>query len=267
MIAVLAFESPRLLADGRVTRECAFSPRSTLPLSAACLVANGVREHLSRALGTELDVDLVAPVVPGSRERRILTDDALVYRVRGRICDGFVVVRAADARALAAAAFGEPERPPTDALSEIERATVDRIARGLVPLCATLCGTLGPVVPESNERAACDVVTYFEVRTTGGPRFAIGFGLTRDPAEEIEERIELADLVDVEIEGRVEFARGVLGIPAFGRLAPGATIAFDTALGTPGRLHFGDVVFGRGACGTRNGRGAIVFGDATGGGA
>ncbi len=258
MIAALTFGAPRLLGDGRVVRECAFAPRSTLPLAAACVVASGVREHLARTLALEIDVELIEPVIPAVRERRILVEDAIVYRVRGRLCDGFAIVRPADARALAAAAFGESERSD-GALSEIERATVDRIATGLVPLCATLCGTLGPVAREATERAACDIATYFEVRTTGALRAAVGFAMTRDPAEEVVDPQRIDDLADVEIEGRVEFARGMLTIPAFSRLCAGATISFETGLGTPGRLRFGDVAFGRGECGVQNGRGAIVL--------
>ena len=258
MIATIGFGSPHLY-DGRVVRSAVFTSRSTLPLSAACLVANGVREQLSRLLATDLEVELVEPAIPNPTERRILVEGATIFRVRGRICDGFVIVRAADARRLVALAFGESERPERDALSEIERATLDRIASGLVPLCNTLCGTLGPIARESNERAACDLTSYFEVRTTGALRIAIGFALTRDPPEDIGERIVLADLADVELEATVEFGRGMLGVPAFSRLAAGATVVLDTPLGAFGHLRFGDVSFAAGTCGVLNGRSALVF--------
>jgi hypothetical protein len=258
MIAALAFGSPNS-AGASPIREISFVRRSTLPLSAACLVANGVREALSRLLASELDVDLTEPAMPAADERRVLTSNATILRVRGRLCDGFVIVRPADARRLVALAFGEEERPDRDALSEIERTTLERIVAALVPLCNTLCGTLGPVGPESSERAACDLATYFEVRTTGRLRVAFGFALTCDPAEETGERLTLADLAEVELEGTVEFARGELGVPAFSRLAEGVTIALDTALGTPGMLSFGGVAFARGTCGIANGRSAISF--------
>ena len=258
MIATLAFGSPQLY-DGRVVRGAVFTSRSTLPLSAACLVANGVREQLSRLLATELEVELVEPTIPSANERRILVEGATVFRVRGRICDGFVIVRAADARRLVALAFGESERPERDALSEIERATLDRIVSGLVPLCNTLCGTLGPVARESNERAACDLASYFEVRTTGALRIAIGIALTRDPPEDIAERIALADLADVELEASVEFGWGALGVPAFSRLTAGTTLVLETQLDAPGRLRFGEVTFASGACGVFKSRSAFVF--------
>ena len=52
MIAALAFGSPRLVGS-RLIRDISFVPRSTLPLSAACLVANGVRETLSPLVDDE----------------------------------------------------------------------------------------------------------------------------------------------------------------------------------------------------------------------
>ena len=258
MIAALSFGSPHLVGP-LLVREAAFVPRSTLPLSAACLVANGVRETLARLLATEIDVDLMEPAIPGADERRILVAGATIFRVRGRICDGFIIVRPADARRLVALAFAEEERSERDPLSEIERTTLERIVTAMVPLCNTLCGTLGPISAESGERAACDLATYFEVRTTGRLRVAFGFALTRDPAEETGERLTLADLADVEIQGTGEVARGTLGVPAFSRLAEGVTLALETSLGAPGLLSFGGVPFARGTCGVTNGRSAMSF--------
>ena len=259
MIAALAFGAPCPLDDGRTVRSCAFVPKSNLPLSAACLVANGVREALARLLASEVDVELFEPAIPGASERRLLLEGAIVYRVRGRIGDGFVIVRAADARRLVARAYGEEERTSQAPLSDLEMTTLERIVLGIVPLCNTLCGTLGPVARESAERAACDMATYFEVRTTGSDRIAIGFALTKDPPETIAERIVLDDLLDIELAASVEFGEGSLAVPAFSRLAPGATIVLETALAGSGTLRFGDVRFARGTCGARDGRSAIRF--------
>jgi len=258
MIAALSFGSPQVVGS-RLIRDISFVPRSTLPLSAACLVANGVRETLAKLLATELDVDLIEPAMPGPDERRVLVAGATIVRVRGRICDGFVIVRPADARRLVALAFSEDERSERDPLSDIERTTLERIVAALIPLCNALCGTLGPVNTESAERAACDLATYFEIRTTGRLRVAIGFAMTCDPPEERGERLVLDDLADVEIEGTVEFARGALTVPAFSRLAAGAKIGLETQLGAPGVLSFGGVPFARGTCGVSNGRSAVSF--------
>jgi hypothetical protein len=253
MIAALAFTG-----TGRV-RSARFEPRSTLPLSAACVVANGVRETLARMLARELEVELIDPAIPGGAERRTLVAGATIVRVRGRLCDGFVIVRPADARRLAALAFGESERAHGAALSAIESAALERIVAGLVPLCTPLCGTLGPTVRESPDRAASEFATYFEVRTTGPAPVAIGFGLSRDPAEPVADPLTLDDLGAVELEGRVDVGRAQLGVPAFSRLAVGATIPLETPLGTPGVLRFGAVAFARVTCGVANGRHAAGF--------
>ena len=128
----------------------------------------------------------------------------------------------------------------------------------LVPLCNSLCGTLGPAMREATERAACDVATYFEVRTTGALRIAIGFALSADPPEEVTDVLTIDDLALVELEGRVVVASGALGVPAFSRIAPGTTIAMETALGARGALRFGDVAFARVTCGAANGRNAAI---------
>ncbi|GAC1306823.1 MAG: hypothetical protein NVS2B3_02550 [Vulcanimicrobiaceae bacterium] len=257
MIAALIFDTPALVDDGRVVRRASYVPRSTLPITAACLVANGARETLARLLATELEVDLIEPTIPLAAERRTLLENAAIVRVRGRLCDGFVVLRPLDQRRLVALAFDEHERSESDALSEIERATVDRVIAALVPLCNTLCGTLGPVRSESAERAACDLVTYFEVRTTGAVRLAIGFALAADPAEAVTDTVTLEDLADVELEATIEVAAGYVGVPAFSRLTNGATLALDTGLDMPGMLRFGDVDFARGTCGVSGGRRAL----------
>jgi hypothetical protein len=259
MIAALEFAASQRLADGRVMRRHVFRPRSGLPLAAACVVANGVREQLSQLLAAELDVELIEPAIPGPDQRRILVAGATIVRVRGRVCDGFIIVRPSDARRLVALAFGESERPERDPLSEIERTTFERIIAALVPLCNSLCGTLGPSMRENNERAACDMATYFEVRTSPPVDVAIGFGLACDPVEEIGERLTLDALRDVELAGVVEFGGGRVGIPAFSRLAVGTTLALDSPLGALGTLRFGDVVFARGTCGSVEGRSAIVL--------
>ncbi|MBC5799065.1 MAG: FliM/FliN family flagellar motor switch protein [Candidatus Eremiobacteraeota bacterium] len=259
MITSLEFVGPQRLPNGSIMRSRVFRPRSGLPLAAACVVANGVREQLSTLLAAELDVELIEPAIPGADQRRILVAGATILRVRGRVCDGFVIIRPADARRLVALAFGEAERPERDPLSEIERTTLDRIVAALVPLCNSLCGTLGPSMRENNERAACDMETYFEVRTAHPARVAVGFGLACDPCEEIGERLSLEVLRDVELAGVVEFGAGRVGIPAFSRLDVGATLTLESSLGAPGTLRFGDVVFARGACGIADGRSAIVL--------
>lgn len=257
MIATLGFGTPQVLEDGRILREPVFALHSTLPVSAVCHVANGVREQLARLLGRELEVEVIEPVVPRAEERRVLFADAIVHRVRGRLGDAFVILRPRDARKLVAAAFGEPERAD-DALSEIERRTLERVIAALLPLCAPLCGTLGAVSRETPERCEHECATYVEVRVAP-LGVAIGFALTRDPPEEIGARILLDALLDVAIPMRVVLAEGELPIPQFARMEPGDTIPLATSVDEPGRLHLGAVPFAHGACGVRGGRHALTI--------
>jgi len=133
VIADLAFLEPRLGRHGRAVREIGFARRSGLPLSAACLVANGVREHFGRLLGRALETEVIAPVVPDAHFFRVLFEEAIIRRVRGRLCEAFIAIRPDDARRLIAVAFVEPERGPT-ALSQVERLTLDRLFAALPPL-------------------------------------------------------------------------------------------------------------------------------------
>jgi len=258
VIATLRFDSPEPTGDGRTLRKAAFRARSTFPLQAACLVANGLREQLSRLLAHEFELDLVEPTLVASSARRVLFASAFTYRVRGRLCDAFIVVRATDARRLVAAAFGEPERPERDPLSEIERTTLERIIGAIAPLCAPLCGPAGVISREPPERAEIESVTYFEVRTSGALAVAIGFALTRDPPEEVGQRLSLDDLLEVELEGSVECARGAIDLSSFAQLDVQSLVPLRTALEEAGMLRFGQVVFAHGGCGALGGQSTFV---------
>lgn len=257
MIAALRFGAAQQEA-GRAVRRAHFALRPTLPLSAATIVANGVRENLARLLGCECEVELVEPIVPGVDERRVLLGGALVRRVRGRRGDGFVIVRAAEAAKLAGLAFGETERPLEAPLSELERETLGRVLSALVPLCASLCGTLGPAAPERAEVAAAEIAAYFEVRTIAAPHAAVGFGVSVDPPEEAGAPLTLADLSEVEFGSSVRFASGALAVPQFARLARGAILPLETPLDAPAWLLAGGIPVARGTAGASGGNCAFA---------
>ena len=71
MIATLAFGPRR----GRV-RPARFVPRPSLPVDAACVLANGVREGLRTLLGEACSVTIGEPVALGAPAWRSLTHDA-----------------------------------------------------------------------------------------------------------------------------------------------------------------------------------------------
>jgi flagellar motor switch/type III secretory pathway protein FliN len=259
VIVALGFDAPERLPDGRVVRAAHFRRRSSLPASAACLVANGAREQLSRLLAIDLETEVTEPAVLDAAARTVLFAGGFAYRVRGHGCDAFVALRAPEAKRLAAAAFGELDVPADATLSVLERATLERLAGALTALCAPLCGAVRAVQAESPERAAREAETYFEVRTGGRVVASVGFALSRDPAEPAAgEPFALEELEDVEIPCCVEFARGALNVGVFSRLAEQTTIALDTPIGAGGTLFASDVPLLRGICGARDGRSAFA---------
>ncbi|MBC5811043.1 MAG: FliM/FliN family flagellar motor switch protein [Candidatus Eremiobacteraeota bacterium] len=248
MIVALRF------VDGRAK----FVRRSSLPVSAACLVANGVREHLSRLLGRDVDTEVVGPALPEAGARRTLFEGALVYRVRGRNGDAFVAVRPLDARRLAAAAFREDDPGDGPRLSTIERTTIERILAVLPPLCGPLCGPVRTVTPESPERAIADVRTYFEVRTSGAVRAALAFALASDPPEVPGAALTLEDVDHLEVDCRVEVACDPIDVASLASLAPGQTLPFAGSVEVRGTLRAGATALARGTCGERGGRASFA---------
>jgi flagellar motor switch/type III secretory pathway protein FliN len=262
VIRTLRFGAPRRLEDGRMLREPAFAPRSTLSLTSACALANGVCEQLRRLLSAQVDVEVIEPAVPGVEARRTLFAGARVTRVHGTFSDAYLIVRQPDARRLVALAFGEVQRPDGVPLSEIESRVLDRIVAAVLPLCAQLCGPLGDVSRAPAELAMRECATYLELRTAALPYAAIGFALTRDPPEHVGPSLRPADLHDVPIEVRVELARGSISLGALGALRSGATVALSTALDDPGVLRIAGRAVAYGTCGIRQGRCAFSVGTA-----
>jgi len=256
MIAALRFSTPRA-SGGRVVREARFVRRSGLPLSAACLVANGVREHLSSSLGRAFETSVIDPVVLDQRAARALFSGATVYRVRGRLCDAFTVLRSDDALRLAALAFGETERAEGE-MSPVERLTLDRLLALLPPLCVPLCGEVRSVATETPERASAESAAYFEVRLSP-VAVAFGFAMSIDPSEVAVPALALEDLRDLEMECTVECARGTIDVDALARLSAGETLALQTPLGGGGTLCVSGVPIAYGTCGARGERAAFAI--------
>lgn len=261
MIAALRFGTPRK-AGRRTLRQAGFAMRSTLPMPAICLTANGVSEQMKRLLARDFELEVVEPVILGSSSREVLFEDATAYRVRGQICDVYIVLRPLDARRLSATAFGEAERPESVPLSEVERTTLERILAAVAPLCVPLCGRIVSSMPEHALQAQTECVTYFEVRTSGVPSIAMGFALTSDPPEEATRYLQISDILDVELEARVEVARGEVSVSSFASLDRETTVSLRTGLSESGTLRFGDAVFARGSCGVHGGNSAFVIGAA-----
>jgi flagellar motor switch/type III secretory pathway protein FliN len=234
-----------------------FEARSTLAIGAACLVANGVRETLASVLGASAAVHLLEPQLPQPQAWQALVLDAYLWRVRGGAGDAAFVLRADDALALAAAAFGEEAAAPRR-LSPVETEVVDRAIRALAPALAPVCGAgLSPVERIFDIRG---YATYFELLVASPAQFRLGVALAQDPPGAVGPPLRIEDLLDVEVELSVEFARASVDAAAFLALGTGAEVPMNTRMAEPGLLKAGSAVFARGRCGALGERAAMLVG-------
>lgn len=242
---------------GKRVREVQFERRSSLPASAACVVANGVRETLTALLGTQVTLRLFEPVIPDLRAWAAIALDAMIYRVRGSAADAAIVLRTADAIAFASAVFGEPAAADGRTLSPIERDIVDRAANAIAANLIAVCGVREGRAVE--RVAAIDgFVTFFEMSTDGPVEARIGIALSRDPAPEPRGGLEIAHLANVRVRAVAAIDLGSARAAAIGGIAVGAIFPIRPddmrrcTLATSGRR------LARGVCGVRNGRYAIA---------
>ncbi len=251
----LCFERKAVLHGSRRVRNACFRQRSFLPVSAACVVANTIRERLGALLGT-VRVRLLEPVVPDAAGWTALLAQGHLHRVRGALAQAAFVLRPADATALACGAFGVP-CPQPRALSPMETQVVRRALDACTPALASVCGRDAGVV-EGAEREA--FATYFELIVEGAAQFRLGVALAAEPREAVGATLGLDDLADVEIELSVQVARGDIPARALLDLRPGVRLPMMTRVGDPGLLMLAGGVLARGACGTMAERHAMVVG-------
>lgn len=252
---MLSFDRACEIVHGRRVRRSRFERRSSLPVSAACLTANAMRETLGALLGGPASLRLLEPRIPDDAAWSAISRDAQLFAVRGPAADAVLVLRAGDALALATAAFGEPAgavRP----LSTVENEVVLRAVRALAGSLAPICGReLSPVERILDIRAC---TTYFELLVERPAELRLGVALSRDPQAPAAGALRIDDLMDVEVEVRVEFARGSLSAAEFVDLRPGADVPMMTRVGDPGLLRAGGTVLARGECGALGARSAFA---------
>jgi hypothetical protein len=244
--------------NGKRLRRACFEARSSLPISAACVVANCARETLSSLLGAPIALRLFEPSIPPPQAWPAILQQARLYRVRGNVADAAIVLRSDDAVALAAALFGEPQAGATAprALSPIECELLDRLVGALAANLGAICGTRDG---HSVERVAGigGFETYFELVVDEPVAARIGIALSRDPSPEPRGRVEAAHLGAIKLVTRARLEVGTMQAAAVARLAVGAVIPVSSAelhrcvLTAHGRQ------LARGSCGVRSGRYAL----------
>ncbi|MGA2392879.1 MAG: FliM/FliN family flagellar motor C-terminal domain-containing protein [Candidatus Lustribacter sp.] len=253
MIATLEFERAR----GKV-RRARFVPRPSLPVDAACVVANGVREGLRTLLGETCAVTIGEPVALDARAWRSLVHDALLFATPGRATDVVFVLAARDARRLVAAAFGEEPGPAEGAWSTLEAGAIERIIVRCANACEALCvERRGPTSPVDAGRIPRSVA-YFDVRVTAPVALTLGIGIVRDlPETPPLTTLGRAALGEVAVEVRAILGRAALPVPRLLELRPGSVVTLGTKVEGEGELNVAGQRIAFGTCGFRHGRTAF----------
>ena len=250
MIADLSFDR----ADSTGVRRVRFVPRASIPLGAACLVANGIRETLRELFGQACELSIGEPVTIGEGAWAALAHESYCFLTRGRQTDIVLVIPAADARAIVQRAFGEGEVIGSLALSTLEVHALERIASR----CAA---AFDPLYAERRSPShlvtaaglpAC--VAFFDVRLTAPINAAIGIGIVRDlpdpgPSGAFAPKL----LATVPVDVRVEFAAGSIDAGTFLHLAPGDVVPLQTQVGAPASLKIADRYIASGTGGIAGG--------------
>ncbi len=235
-------------------RRSRFERRSSLPVSAACVVANGMRETLSSLFGAPVGLRLFEPVVPESRAWSRIFEKARLYRVSGNVTDAAIVLREADAVALVTALFGETHAPaPARALSPIECDVLDRTVHALAANLSAVCG---PRDGHCVERisAITGFVTFFELSLEDPAGVRIGIALSRDPSPEMRGCFEVGHLAEVRFTARATLDLGTVDAAAVARLKVGTTLPIELATMHRATLAAHGRRLAGGSCGVRNGR-------------
>lgn len=246
MIADLTFGRP----DARGIRAARFIPRSNIPLGAACLVANGVRETMRELLRESCDLTLGEPVALDAVAWHALSRDALCFLTRGRQTDIVLTLPPADARALVLRAFGEGGPPGAGACSALELHAIERIAArcsgAFDPLCAERRGPAQAV--RASELPAC--VAFFDIRIHAPIAITLGIGLVRDlPDPGPSGTLPPALLAALPVDVRAEFASGTIDARGLLALRVGDVVRMDTKVGSAASLNLGPQLIARGVCG------------------
>jgi hypothetical protein len=253
-VKYLALARSSALVDGRRVRDTIFEDRSSLPTSAACVVASGARETLRALLAGPVTLRLFEPVLPSPQAWHAILHDAVLYRYRGTVADAAIVLRPRDARALARAAFGETSSADTLPEGPLSALESDVLARAVAAIGASLPAVCGVREGAAVERVAAigGFTTFFELLLESPVEAAIGIAVSRDPAPEPRGTRTLEELGDLRIELDVAIDVGTYPAELVGALAPGSLLPLRSGA-LRGRLRAGGRTLAYGTCGVRHG--------------
>jgi flagellar motor switch/type III secretory pathway protein FliN len=251
VIAELAFGR----ADAQGVRRARFVPRSSIPLGAACLVANGLRETLRELLGERCELSIGEPAAIGPDAWDTLSREAHCFLTCGRQTDIVLVVPNRYARALVLCAFGEGEPQVAATLSALELEAVERIAARCAAAFDPLCAERRSASQRVDAGSVPACVAYFDVRVHVPVPLEIGIGIVRElPDPGPTGAFPAAGLARVPVELRAEFASGIIDVATLLQLAPGDVVRLESQVDGATNLNIGGRLFARGTAGVAGGR-------------
>lgn len=253
----LAFSRAGSDVGGRRIRTAHFETRSAFPVSAACVVANGVREQLARVFDRETALTLCEPAIPSPTAWTAIARDAACFQVRGTLADAAFVLRPRDIVAFATAAFGEGESTAR-ALSTIERGVVERALRVLAGALTPACGARSAPAELEPVAELVGFTTYFELHVERPARLCLGIALSREPQPSLGPTLRIEDLMDVDVELQVRLPAGHVPAERIAELQLGAIVPITHEKALVGSLALAGTVLVRGECGVRSGRYALA---------
>lgn len=220
----LSFNAPDADVDGLHVRRASFREHSIFPLSAACLVANSMREMLSEHLGTTVSTRLSRPNIPDAPAWRLLCRNAMTRVVAGPAGEAALVLRDAQAARFARAIFGEAANESAG-LSGIEGSVLDR---AMAQLCTTLTPVCGsPLSVVANTSSVERFTTYFEILTEPPLLLRIGVAIRAEPVTPPSELFAVNDLRAVPFTAVARYGNARIRAADLMALQPGAVLTFD----------------------------------------
>jgi hypothetical protein len=245
---MLTFSADGANVEGRSVRECVFEERSTLAVSAACLVANTAREMLASSFGAPVDLRLFEPIIPSVRGWSAIVADARVYAVSGLRTGAAIIVRDSDALAIARAAFAE-FRAGHGALSGIESAVLDRIVATLSSALPSLHGPTGNAPSIARVDRIDGYRTFFELLIVQPTVARIGIALSAEPVSPAQSTLPADALSEVAVELSARTTAITLPAQAVASLEVGDILPMNGTKGLFCELLLAGRSLGSGECG------------------
>jgi len=248
--------------SGRV-RTAAFARRSRLEFQAVAATARALAETTSRLIAAGAQVDAFPPVALDEAQWRALCASAVLYGFRGERLDATLAIERADARRLAARAFGEElaGAPESDRLSRLEMRVLDRF---LAEICSALEPLCGPVRLEAGlPGTSCEA--YVEMRIGAPLGVSLGLGIAREPAPLPGPRLRPEVLEGCKVECSARLGVVTLAAGALVDLCVGDLLPLDTKVAPSATLNVGAHPVAAGEGGILGDRTAFLVRDVTSG--